>query len=390
MPGAGNVTVLELPEKAIHIVGTAHVSRASVDEVGALIEELKPDAVCVELDELRYRALTDETYWRSLDVATVIRDGRVGLVLASVALASVQKRVGRKLGIRPGAEMLAAAQQAEAVGATLVLADRSIQVTFQRTWHNLGPLNRLKILAFLVMAPFSEIEKEIDAEAVERLKEEGSMTDMMSEFARAMPQVKEPLIDERNQYLVSMVREAPGAKVVAVVGAAHVSGMIADFDRPIDRAALLTIPRPSPLQRALRWTIPMTLLGLVAATHFDATPPELVNLLLAWCLPTALLGLVATAAAGAKPWTTLLAIALAPFASLSAALKLDRLVGRLEVRSRQPRPEDGERLLDDVATVGGLYRNRAGRVLLVALFAQVGAVLGGMVGALAVLWVVLF
>jgi hypothetical protein len=177
----------------------------------------------VELDELRYRSLVDPEYWRTLDVASVIRDGRVGVVLASVALASIQKRVGDKLGIRPGAEMLAAARRAEAIGARLVLADRSIQVTFQRTWHNLGVKNRLKLLAFLVMAPLSSIEEDIDADAVERLKEEGSMHDMMAEFARAMPQVKEPLIDERNQYLMSMVREAPGRRVVAVVGAAHVS-----------------------------------------------------------------------------------------------------------------------------------------------------------------------
>jgi len=389
MPGPSNVTRLDLPDKEIHVVGTAHVSRASVAEVEGVIEAIRPDTVCVELDELRYRSLVDPEYWRALDVAGVIREGRVGVVLASVALASIQKRVGDKLGIRPGAEMLAAARRAEALGARLILADRSIQVTFQRTWHNLGTINRLKLLAFLVMAPLSSIEEDIDAEAVERLKEEGSMHDMMAEFARAMPQVKEPLIDERNQYLMSMVREAPGQRVVAVVGAAHVSGMVADFDRPIDRQALLELPRPPALQRALRWAIPALGLCLVAAALLRQEPPSVAALALAWCTPTALLGLIATAAAGGNPLTVLLATLVSPIACVLPALRLEALTGRVEARLRRPLPEDGQRLLEDFASVRGLYRNRAARVLLVALLSRVGTVVGAVVGAACLIWALL-
>lgn len=389
MPGASNVTRLDLPDREIHVVGTAHVSRASVAEVEAVIDAIHPDTVCVELDELRYRSLVDAEYWRALDVEAIVREGRVGAVLASVVLASVQKRVGDKLGIRPGAEMLAAARRAEAIGANLVLADRSIQVTFQRTWHNLGALNRLKLLAFLVMAPLSTIEEDIDADAVERLKEEGSMNDMMAEFAKAMPQVKEPLIDERNQYLMSMVREAPGPKVVAVVGAAHVGGMIADFDRPIDRQALLEIPQPLVLQRALRWTLPALGLGLVAAALLRQDPPDLAALALAWCAPTAAVGLLATAAAGGRPLTVLLAALASPVSCLVPALPLEAATGRLEARLRRPRPEDGQRLLEDFASLRGIYRNRAARVLLVALLSRVGTAVGAVVGAVALIWALL-
>ncbi len=389
MPSPSNVTRLDLPDKEIHLVGTAHVSRASGAEVEGVIDAIHPDTVCVELDELRYRSLVDPEYWRTLDVASVIRDGRVGVVLASVALASIQKRVGDKLGIRPGAEMLAAARRAEAIGARLVLADRSIQVTFQRTWHNLGVKNRLKLLAFLVMAPLSSIEEDIDADAVERLKEEGSMHDMMAEFARAMPQVKEPLIDERNQYLMSMVREAPGRRVVAVVGAAHVSGMVADFDRPIDRQALLEVPRPPALQRALRWALPALGLCLTAAALLRQDPPSVASLALAWCAPTALLGLIATAGGGGKPLTVLLATLASPLACLLPALPLEKLTGRVEARLRRPLPEDGQRLLDDFASLRGLYRNRAARVLLVALLSRVGTVVGAAVGAVCLLWALL-
>ncbi len=389
MPGPSNVTRLDLPDKEIHVVGTAHVSRASVAEVEAVIDAIHPDTVCVELDELRYRSLLDAEYWRTLDVASIVRDGRVGAALASIVLASIQKRVGDKLGIRPGAEMLAAARRAEAIGANLVLADRSIQVTFHRTWHNLGTLNRLKLLAFLVMAPLSAIEEDIDADTVERLKEEGSMNDMMSEFAKAMPQVKEPLIDERNQYLMSMVREAPGSKVVAVVGAAHVGGMVADFDRPIDRQALLEIPRPPVLQRALPWAIPVLGLGLVAAALFRQDPPSLIALLLAWCASTAAVGLVATAAAGGKPLTVLLAALASPVACLVPALPLEAVTGRIEAHLRQPQPEDGQHLLEDFASLRGIYRNRAARVLLVALLSRAGTAVGAVVGAASLIWALL-
>src|ERR1700690_1718424 len=115
-----NVTRLEHEGREIFLVGTAHVSKKSIDEVRHVIDELRPDVVCVELDDARYQSLKDETRFRGADVGTVLRTDRVGLFPASLLFAGFQKRLGDRLGVRPGMEMLAAVEAANQIGAKVV------------------------------------------------------------------------------------------------------------------------------------------------------------------------------------------------------------------------------------------------------------------------------
>jgi len=133
MPFSDNVTELTYDHKRLIIVGTAHVSQRSVDEVREVIEQVRPDSVCVELDKTRHDALVDEARWRKLDIFQVIRQKKVLMLMASLALAAFQRRLGDKLGVKPGAEMLAALQKAKEIDAQVVLADRDIQATLKRT-----------------------------------------------------------------------------------------------------------------------------------------------------------------------------------------------------------------------------------------------------------------
>jgi len=221
-PGS-NVTRLEHDGREIFLVGTAHVSKKSVEEVRRVIAELRPDTVCVELDASRCEALRDEKRWHGPGSGDVLSKDRAGLFLASLLFAGFQKRLGDRLGVRPGMEMLAAVAEAERIGANVVLADREIQATLMRCYRSLGPLDRAKVLVVLVLLPFSA--QEIDEAEVEKLKDREKMGDVMEAFAREMPALGTPLIEERDRYLMASIREAPGRRIVAVVGAAHVPGM---------------------------------------------------------------------------------------------------------------------------------------------------------------------
>lgn len=225
-----NVSVLEDGDRTIYIIGTAHVSQRSVDEVRETIEQVRPDTVCVELCQTRYDAMMDDTRWRNLDIFTVIREGKVLLLLSNLALSAYQRRLGAQLGVEPGAELKEAVTVAEAIGAEVVLADRDIQATLKRTWANLGFFSKMKVLGGLFDGVLGGGE-EMTAEDLEKLKERDHLSDMMEEFAKALPEVKTPLIDERDQFLMSAVDDAPGETIVAVVGAGHVQGMITHQDR---------------------------------------------------------------------------------------------------------------------------------------------------------------
>jgi pheromone shutdown-related protein TraB len=380
-----NVTRVDYRGKELILIGTAHVSPKSVEEVQEVIDRERPDSVCVELDEIRYRSLTDDEYWRKLDIFQVVKQKKVGLLLANTALSSIQRRIGKKLGVQPGAEMLAAVRKAEEVGAELVLADRNIQCTFRRTWRNLSWWNQSKLLTVLLMAPFSSIEDEIGEAEIEQLKEHGQMTDMLTEFARAMPQVKAPLIDERNQYLISKVREAPGKRVVAVVGAAHVPGMLEELEKAVDRDALDQVPPPSRLGEALKWVIPVVVLGAFAYGYFKLEQQTFEQMIYAWLLPNALFALIGTAIAGGKPLTILTAAVASPITSLNPALPVGVVTGLVEAWLRRPTVEDCERITEDISSLRGIYRNRFTRVLLVVVLSIFGSALGAWVGGA---WVV--
>ena len=144
------VTELEVHGVSVHLVGTAHVSARSVDEVREVIRAVKPEVVCVELCQGRYDALTSDNAFRNLDVFKVIREGKTLYLLAHLALASYQRRMGDQLGVKPGAELMAAIEEAKAVGARVELIDRSIHTTLKRTWASLGFWKRSMLLASMV------------------------------------------------------------------------------------------------------------------------------------------------------------------------------------------------------------------------------------------------
>lgn len=395
------VTEFDVAGVPIHLVGTAHVSARSVEEVREVIRTVKPDVVCVELCQGRFDALTSDNAFRNLDVFKVIREGKTLYLLAHLALASYQRKMGQSLGVKPGAELLAAIEEAKAVGARVELIDRSIHTTLKRTWANLGLWKRSMLLASLVVGDDDDDgddEKKDDktdgkkdgkaatgavtsAEDIEKLKEPKALSEMLSELARTLPEVKGPLIDERDRYLMAGIEAAAPAaqRVVAVVGAAHVPGMMAHRGEPVDRAALDRLPRPGLLWTIVKWLIPAFLVfGLIWGGFHTK---HVTDIIMAVVLPTSIGAGVLTLAGGGKPLSILTAILVAPIAAIHPLLGTAMVVGVVEAWLRRPTVADCERLPDDVTTLRGFWRNPVSRILLVAILSGLGTAIGMWVGA---------
>lgn len=376
--------VLTLPPRdgavprTVHIIGTAHVSQKSVEEVQRVIRAVKPDTVCVELDQMRYEALTDDTRWRKLDIFQVIRQQKVLFLMASLALQAYQRRLGDKLGVRPGAELLAGVEAAKEVGAEVVLADRDVQATLRRTWANLGFLSKLKLMGALGASVFDT--QEIDEEQIEALKDREHINDMMSEFAKVMPEVKGPLIDERDQYLMSAIEDAPGNTLVAVVGAGHVDGMTKQVGKTIDREALSRLPPPSRVVQLVKWIIPVLILAAFYYGYTKHQGESLMDMLFAWVLPNAVFAGLATAIAGGKILSIFTSIVASPITSLNPTIGAGMVVGLVEAWLRRPTVEDCEKLGSEVTTWAGMRKNPFSRILIVAIAANIGSALGAYVG----------
>ena len=377
-PASNNVTVLEQGGRTFHIVGTAHVSSASVKEVEDLIADIQPDVVCIELCPARYKALTNQSAWQNLDIFKVIREGKTLFLLGNLAIGAYQRRLGEELGVKPGAELLAAARKAEEVGARVELIDRDIHVTLKRTWANLSFWQKNRMVAMIVESLFTR--EKVTAVEIEELKQQVNLSEMVAELARELPQIKTPLIDERDQYLMSGAEKAGGENIVVVVGAAHVPGMVENLGKPVDRARLETLPPPSRLMQTLNWLFPAVIILAMVYGIYDRQGSSIDELFTAWVLPTSLMCLAFTAVALARPLSLLTAAVAAPITTLIPVLGAGMVVGLMEAWLRKPTVEDCERINNDVKSWRGVYGNPVTRVLLVAVASTFGAAIGAWIG----------
>ncbi len=231
---------LDQGDKKVILVGTAHVSRESAQEVGQIIEEEKPDTVCIELCQARYQSMRQKELWQETDIIKVIKEKKSFLLLSNLLLASFQKRIAKKFDIIPGAEMIKAIETAEAVGAEIYLADRDIRTTLARTWRAMGLWSKIKLM-FQMILSLAEVE-DIKEEDIEKMKQQDVLESLLAEVGKSLPILKDILIDERDQYLAEKIKNAPGQKIVAVVGAGHVQGIKKYWNTDIDIQALEKLP----------------------------------------------------------------------------------------------------------------------------------------------------
>ncbi|HIB64812.1 MAG TPA: TraB/GumN family protein [Phycisphaerales bacterium] len=369
-----NVHLIEQDGREIYLVGTAHVSAKSAELVESVVREIKPDSVAVELCPGRYRALKNPDEWKNTDILQVVKQGKTYLLLAQLLLSGFQKKIGQKLGVKPGLEMLKAVEVAEELGAETVLADREVSITLKRTWGGLGFWGGMKMLVTLLADGFGGSE-ELDEEEIERLKTADVLEEAMQDFAKALPTVRESLIDERDKYLASKIKSAPGDRVVAVVGAGHVPGITKYIHDQIDLAPLETVPPPSIWAKVIGWGVPLLIIGLIIYGAFTAGSDVGTQMVFDWIWVNAVFGGLGTLLAAAHPLTILVSFVVSPITSANPAIAAGWVAGLVEASIRKPRVEDFESLSGEPLTLRLVYKNRVTRVLLVVILTNL---LGGL------------
>ncbi len=377
-----NQPVIEVQRDGVHytLLGTAHVSKASIDAVNAAIDSGRFDAVAVELDEQRHKALTNPDALAQLDLVKVIRDKKVAPFAANLALAAYQRRLAEQLGIEPGAELKAAATEASARGLSLQLIDRDVGITFRRILQGLGFWDRAKLIGSVGGGLFAR--DEVSEADIERLKEGDMLESSFGDFARDTPTLFASLIDERDQYMAAKLRErSDGAKqVLAVVGAGHLKGMshyLADDQRTPQAVvdALVQIKQ----KRNIPWinlTLMTLIIGGIAWGYYHGGRDLGRDLLLQWVAWTCGLTAIGALLAGANPLSLLAGAVAAPFKPFRPGLPSGMFSALAEVRLRKPAYPDFLALRDDTQTLRGWYRNKVTRVVLVFMLTNLGTIAG--------------
>jgi len=368
-----NITRLHLGDKEIILIGTAHVSRSSAELVKEVIEAERPDAVCVELDAQRYQTITEGSKWQEQDIFKIIKEKKATLLLINLVLASFQKRLAKQFGINAGQEMLQGIASAKEIGAKLVLADRDIQTTFARIWHNVGFWGKVRLIAEIIYGIFNN--ETITEEEMEKMKTQDTLNAVLNDLASSFPQLKATLVDERDQYLAQKIKEAPGQKVVAVLGAAHVPGVKEEIYKEHDLEALTQTPATSRIYGLIGWSIPILIIGFIAY-GFITNPAVGAQQSLSWVLWTGLLAALGTTLAMGHPLSILTSFVAAPLTTLHPMLAAGWFAGLTQAYICRPSVRDFENISEDVFSLKGFWNNKITRILLIVTFANIGASVG--------------
>ena len=382
MPYSGNVHEILLDGKKILLIGTAHISQSSVDEVNTVINQVNPDTVCIELCSSRYQAMLAKDQWKNMDIFKVIREGKSFLLFANLIMTAFQKRLGSKLGVKPGSEMFEAANVAEKLNSELVLADRDVKITLQRTWRGMRFWGKMKVLGQLLASLF--IREEISKEEIEKLKESDALSEAMKMLAEQSPEMKRILIDERDQYMAEKIRQSMGKLVVAVVGAGHVKGLTAELENKHNLAELESVPPTGKAVAWLKWGIPALIIALIVYGFFTVDTDVSIEMIQRWVLINGTLSALGTAAAFGHPITIAVAFIAAPFTSLNPTIAAGWVAGLVEALLRKPQVRDFENLADDITHLRGFWQNNITRILLVVIFANLGSAIGTFAGGFAI------
>lgn len=372
-----NVHRIEMDGKEIILLGTAHVSKKSVDEVKELIQAEKPDTVCVELCQSRYQAVTDADRWRNTDIFKIVKDGKALLLLVNLMVSSYQKKLAKQFDIQPGQEMIQGIESANDVGATLCLADRDIQTTMLRLWRSMGLWGKLTLFYQIIASMF--VSEDISEEELEKMKSEDMLTSALNELSEHSPQFKSVLIDERDKYLAQKIKTAPGNKVVAVLGAGHVPGIKQELAHDHDLEQLSVMAPASKMIKIMAWAIPVLILGLIATT-LSVDRSAGIDQLVSWILWNGSLSALGALIALGHPLSILTAFIASPISSLSPLLAAGWFAGLTEALVRKPSVQDFENISEDVLSLKGFWRNKVTHVLLVVVLTNLGSLIGTMIG----------
>ena len=360
--------------KEITIIGTAHISSDSVEEVKQALIEIQPDTVAIELDDERYKSMTETKDWKEMDIVDIIKKKKVGFLLAQMILSSYQRKIAQNLNQNVGQEMSVAIQYSKENQTKLIMIDRNIQTTLLRIWHNLGWFEKIKMLSELLGSLF---ENDVKEEDIEALKQGDMLQSALAEVSKQFPKIAETLIFERDRIMAYKLAHANGQKIVAVVGAAHIPGIQKNLTNNTPISNILQVNKKKNSQLTA-WIFPLFIVGLIVLSIINS-PRLAYDTILRFILINGSLAALGTLIALGHPLSILTAFVMAPIGVLSPFLATGWFAGLMEAWVHKPKVEDFMNLQDDVLHIKGYWTNRVARILLVVLLANVFASLGSIV-----------
>ena len=374
----------------LRILGTAHVSTASVEAVREQISTYQPERVAVELCGSRHQALTSDRRLDKEGLLKVVKEGKAPLVLLQSLLAAEQRKMGLDEGQQPGAELLAAVQEAEAAELEVALIDRDIQTTLRRAWKKMRFREKVRILWSLL----GDDEDEDAPEVNELLEDQDLLTSLMEELRTFSPGAGLVLIDERDSYLAGKLAllHEDEKKTLAVVGAGHLKGIekhLLEQSMPNKSSLddLNQLPVRGRFSKSIPWLIPLFVMSLIGYSIATGSRDSLVEMFTVWTAANAVFAALGCALARGHPLAILTAAAASPITSLNPTLAAGWFAGYVQLKIKEPTAEDLQQFLK-LESLGSFWSNKAGRVLMVTSLSNLGSMAGawfaatGLVGSL--------
>ncbi len=377
-----NVIQLQYNGKTITLIPTAHVSKDSALKVEEVIDEIKPDSICIELDQDRYNSLTEPDKYRNTDVSKIIKEKKTVLFLVNLVLANYQKRLANQLGSsQSGNEMLVGIQKAKEYDATLVLADRNIQTTFKRVWANLNFKDKVNLIGMVIEAAFDD--EEVSEEELASLQQTDILNETLDEVAKEFPHITEPLVDERDKYLAYKIKNAPGNNIVAILGAAHTINVPKYIQQDYEIEEFDKVPPKKTSSKITGWIIPVIIIVLILLA-FNIDPDTGIKQIKTWIIFNGSFAAVGAEIGVGHIVSRLTGSVAAPITSLNPLLGAGWFAGLVQAEVTKPTVDDFNHLSEDCNSIKGFYHNKVTRVLLIVLLASLGSSIGTFVSGFSI------
>jgi pheromone shutdown-related protein TraB len=372
-----NLHKIEFEEgKVLYLIGTAHVSAESVKLVEETINEHSPDTVAVELDENRLEVLKNRKKYEETDIFEIFKKGKVLFFSVQLMLTSYQKKIAEKTGVAPGAEFRKAVEMAEEKNLKLVNADRDISITLKRTIRSMTFTEKAKFLGGLFLSD----DKDVTNESIEELKKGDMLMQLIGEMGDEFPSVKRTILDERDQYLAVNIMRNLGNTTVAIVGAAHVPGIIKHLQDEntgsSDLSEIEHIPPASKATKFLPWLIPAIIIFMFIWGFINGDTSTTMEAAIYWILINGVLSALGCIIALGHPLTVLAGFIAAPITSLNPTIGAGMVTGLVQLYLVKPVVKDIENAAADTLKWKGWWQNRLTRALLVSLFSSIGSSIG--------------
>lgn len=362
--------------KVLYLIGTAHVSGDSVKFVEECINEFEPDTVAVELDKNRMDVLKNRKKYEETDIIDIFKKKKVLFFTVQLIMSGYQKKIAEKTGSAPGSEFKKAIELAEEKDLKLVNADRDISVTLKRTINSMTFKEKVKFFTGMLFGD----DKDVDENAIEELKKGDMLMQIIGEMQDEFPSLKRTILDERDRYLAANIAQNLGGKTVAVVGAAHVPGILRRLqeEKPEEDSLedINFVPKGSKVTKMIPWIIPLLIIGMFIYGFFNGNVPDTLEAAIWWVVINGTLSALGCALALGHPLTILAGFVAAPITSLNPTISAGIVTGFVQLYLVRPRVIDLETVSQDTMHLKGWWKNKLSRTLLVSLFSSIGSAIG--------------